>query len=323
MSGIGNLSVTKYNIWVVRRKNKTKTGTKGKTKYAQSVFPGVVSPIREVPENIIRPDYVPGRISMPVATLPIEEKVKRMRLSGIAVREVMLEVAKHIAPGVTTDELDAIVHEETIKRGAYPSTLGYSDPGYPKSCCTSVNEVICHGIPDSRKLQDGDILNIDITVFLNGVHGDHNETFFVGEVDEASKHLTKITKEAMWAGISQVAPGVNTREIGRAIQKHADAHGYASVKDYTGHGIGQVFHDKPTILHYDTPYNDTIMTPGMTFTVEPMLSAGEWKSNIWDDGWTVVTKDFSRSAQFEHTVLVTDTGVEVLTLLPDEPREFR
>lgn len=245
-----------------------------------------------------------------------------MRVSGIAAREVMLEVAKHIEVGVTTDELDAIVHEETIKRGAYPSPLMYGDPPFPKSVCTSVNEIICHGIPDSRKLQDGDIVNLDITVYLNGVHGDHNETFFVGNVDEESQKLTRVTKEAMWLGISQVKPGENTRAIGRVIDEHAKTNGYSSVRDYTGHGIGEIFHTSPTILHYDTPHNNTIMTPGMTFTIEPMLSMGDWRSDLWDDDWTVVTKDLSRSAQFEHTVLVTDTGVEVLTLLPDEPREF-
>lgn len=245
-----------------------------------------------------------------------------MRASGIAAREVMLEVAKHIAVGVTTDELDEIVHEETIKRGAYPSPLLYGDPGFPKSVCTSINEVICHGIPDSRKLQDGDVLNIDITVYLNGVHGDHNQTFFVGDVDEESRKLVRVTKEAMWLGISQVAPGQSTRAIGKVIEQHAKAHGYETVRDYTGHGINEDFHTAPTILHYDTVHNNTIMTPGLTFTIEPMLTIGDWKSNLWDDNWTVVTKDFSRSAQFEHTVLVTDTGVDVLTLLPDEPREF-
>lgn len=270
----------------------------------------------------MRPPYVPGNISIPRTPLILEEKVKRMRESGRCAREVMLEVAKHIEPGITTDELDEIVHNETIKRGAYPSPLLYGDPPFPKSVCTSINEVICHGIPDSRKLQDGDLLNIDITVYLNGVHGDHNQTFFVGNVDDESKRLTQVTKEAMWHGISQVKPGNNTREIGKAIQVHAEANGFSSVRDYTGHGIGEEFHCAPTILHYDTPHNNTIMTPGMTFTIEPMLSAGDWRSFIWDDQWTVVTKDYSRSAQFEHTVLVTETGVEVLTLLPDEPREF-
>ena len=290
--------------------------------YTQSVFPGVVSPLRDVPRNIDRPPYVPGTISLPRSPFPIDEKVRRMKETGIAAREVMLEVAKHIKVGVTTDELDEIVHEETIKRGAYPSPLQYGDPPFPKSVCTSINEIICHGIPDSRKLQDGDIINIDITVYKNGVHGDHNQTFFVGDVDDESKKLVRVTKEAMWLGINEVKPGANTRAIGKVIEKHAKANGFESVRDYTGHGIGELFHTTPTILHYDTAHNNTIMTPGMTFTIEPMLTVGSWESDLWDDEWTVITKDRSRSAQFEHTVLVTETGVEVLTLLPDEPREF-
>jgi len=308
---------------MVRRKKQLKDrASSNRGVFSQSVFPGVVSPLREVPANIARPPYVPGTMSLPRTPLPLDEKVKRMRETGIAAREVMLEVAKHIEVGITTDELDAIVHEETIKRGGYPSPLQYGSPPFPKSVCTSINEIICHGIPDSRKLQDGDILNIDITVYKNGVHGDHNQTFFVGNVDEESQNLVKVTKEAMWRGIAEVKPGASTRAIGKAIEEHAKTNGYSSVRDYTGHGIGEIFHDKPTILHYDTPHNDTIMTPGMTFTIEPMLTIGDWQSDLWDDDWTVVTKDFSRSAQFEHTVLVTDTGVDVLTLLPSEPREF-
>ena len=305
---------------MVRRKAQLKNRISKKSSFAQSVLPGVVSPLREVPPSIARPPYVPGVIALPRNPLPLDEKIARMRVAGICAREVMLEVGKHVKPGVTTEELDIIVHQATIDRGAYPSPLQYH--GFPKSVCTSVNEVICHGIPDSRKLVEGDLCNIDITVYLNGVHGDHNETFFVGDVDEKSRDLVRVTKEAMWLGIAQVKPGETTRAIGRVIQEHAEKHGYSSVRDYTGHGIGEVFHDKPTILHYDTPYNNAVMEPGMTFTIEPMLSMGDWQSNLWDDDWTVVTKDFSRSAQFEHTILVTDTGVEVLTLLPEEPREF-
>lgn len=305
---------------MVRRKSSMKSRTFTKKKYQQSVFPGIVSPIREVPAAIARPPYVPNSIQLPKAPLDVEEKVKRMRLAGKAVREVMLEVAKHIEPGIPTEELDRIAHEETIKRGAYPSTLQYH--GFPKSLCSSVNEIICHGIPDSRKLVEGDICNIDITVYLDGVHGDHNETFFVGQVDQESKTLVRAAKEAMWAGITEIKPGQSTRAIGKAIQQTAESYGFSSVRDYTGHGIGEEFHTSPTILHYDTVHNNTIMQPGMTFTVEPMLTIGDYKSNIWDDDWTVITKDFSRSAQFEHTCLVSDTGVEILTLLDGEPREF-
>jgi methionyl aminopeptidase len=280
----------------------------------------VISPLREVPSSIARPSYVPGQIALPKQPIPLEEKIKRMREAGICAREVMLEAAKHVKPGVSTDEIDEVVHQATIERGAYPSPLQYN--GFPKSVCTSVNEVICHGIPDSRKLVEGDICNIDVTVFLNGVHGDHNATYAVGEIDDASQKLIRVAKECMWLGIAQVKPGDTTRGIGRAIEQHAKKNGFSSVQDYTGHGIGEIFHDKPTILHYDTAYNNDIMTPGMTFTIEPMLAAGDWRSNMWDDDWTVVTRDFSRSAQFEHTILVTETGVDVLTLLPDEPREF-
>ncbi|MFN8015920.1 MAG: type I methionyl aminopeptidase [Acidimicrobiia bacterium] len=301
---------------MTRRKNFAKS------KYKTSVMPGIVSPTRVVPSNIPLPPYVPGNITLPKPPLELDEKIKRMRQAGIAAREVMLEVKKFIKPGITTDQIDELVHNETIKRGAYPSPLLYGKPPFPKSVCTSVNEVICHGIPDSRKLVDGDICNVDITVYLNGVHGDHNETFLVGNVDEESKRLVDVTKQALWLGISQVKPGEITRGIGRVIEEFAKENGYSSVRDYTGHGIGEQFHCAPTILHYDTSQNDAIMMPGMTFTIEPMLTIGDWRSKIWDDSWTVVTKDNSRSAQFEHTCLVTETGVEVLTLLPEEPRLF-
>lgn len=308
---------------MVRRKAQTRVRASRdarRSAFQQSVFPGVISPLREVPTSIARPAYVPGSITLPRVQLPQEERIARMRAAGICAREVMLTVAQAVKPGITTDSLDAIVHQATIDRGAYPSPLQYR--GFPKSVCTSVNEVICHGIPDSRILMEGDLVNIDITVYLNGFHGDHNATYFVGEVSQESKDLVRVTKECMWLGIAEVKPGGSTREIGRAIQKHADAHGYSSVRDYTGHGIGEEFHTSPTILHYDTPHNNDTMIPGMTFTIEPMITMGDWRSNIWDDEWTVVTRDFSRTAQFEHTLLVTDTGVDVLTLLPDEPREF-
>lgn len=293
---------------------------KQKSKYAKSVYPGIVSPLREVPKNIARPFYVPGASQLPRPAIPMQEKITRMRAAGICAREVMLEAQKAIAVGVTTDELDEVVHQATIDRGAYPSPLQYHN--FPKSVCTSVNEIICHGIPDSRKLENGDIVNLDVTVFLNGVHGDHNATFEVGEVDQESKDLIRVTHEALWKGIEQVVPGGHTREIGKAVEQHGKAHGYGVVEDYTGHGINEIFHTSPTILHYDSPECDVIMTPGMTFTIEPMFCLGDWKSIIWDDKWTVQARDFSRSAQFEHTLLVTETGVEVLTLLPGEERHF-
>ncbi len=291
-----------------------------KNKFSPSVSMGVVSPLREVPKNIVRPFYVPGASQLPRQPIPTQEKITRMRAAGICAREVMLEASKAIAVGVTTDEIDAAVHKATIDRGAYPSPLQYHD--FPKSVCTSVNEIICHGIPDSRKLEDGDIVNLDITVFLNGFHGDHNYTFEVGNVDQASKDLIRVTQEALWLGIEQVVPGGHTKEIGKAIEAHGKKNGYGVVEDYTGHGINEIFHTHPTILHYETDEYDVIMEPGMTFTIEPMFCIGDWKSVIWNDNWTVQAKDFSRSAQFEHTLLVTETGVEVLTLLPDEERLF-
>lgn len=306
---------------MVRKKNSTISFGK-KQKYTQSVYPGIVGPLREVPKNIARPPYAPGASQIPRQPLPNQEKITRMRAAGICAREVMLEAAKIIAPGITTDDIDLAVHQASIDRGAYPSPLLYGNPPFPKSVCTSVNEIICHGIPDSRKLQDGDIVNVDVTVYLNGVHGDHNCTFEVGQVAKEYKDLIRVTKEAMWRGIAQVRPGASTQEIGRAIEAHGKAHGYGVVEDYTGHGINEIFHTKPTILHYDTPDYAVIMETGMTFTIEPMFCIGNWRSNIWDDDWTVQAKDYSWSAQFEHTVLVTETGVEVLTLLPNEEREF-
>ncbi|MBP9115409.1 MAG: type I methionyl aminopeptidase [Acidimicrobiia bacterium] len=302
-----------------RKKSHPLTFTK-KSKYAQSVFPGVVSSLREVPKNIPRPYYVPGASQLPRSPIPAQEKINRMKTAGICAREVMLEAQKAIGVGVTTDEIDAAVHKATVERGAYPSPLQYHN--FPKSVCTSVNEIICHGIPDSRKLQDGDIVNLDVTVFLNGVHGDHNYTFEVGKVDQVSKDLIRVTNEALWLGISKVHPGGHTREIGKVIEQYGKDNGYGVVEDYTGHGIGEEFHTTPTILHYDSEQCDVIMTPGMTFTIEPMFCIGKWQSVIWKDNWTVQAKDFSRSAQFEHTLLVTESGVEVLTLLPDEERLF-
>ncbi len=269
---------------MVRKKSHPLTFAK-KSKYTQSVFPGVVGPLREVPKNIVRPYYVPGASQLPRQAIPMQEKITRMRAAGICAREVMLEAKKAIAVGVTTDEIDAVVHQATIDRGAYPSPLQYHE--FPKSVCTSVNEIICHGIPDSRKLQDGDIVNVDITVFLNGVNGDHNVTFEVGNVEQESKDLMRVTHEALWKGIAQVHPGGYTREIGKAIEAHGLAHGYGVVEDYTGHGIDEIFHNNAiTILHYDSPQCNIMLEPGMTFTIEPMFCIGKWQSTIWNDNWT-------------------------------------
>jgi methionyl aminopeptidase len=225
--------------------------------------------------------------------------------------EILRLAGELVRPGVTTDEIDARTHELYIERGAYPSPLNYH--GYPKSLCTSVNEVICHGIPDSRALEDGDIVNLDVTAFIGGVHGDTNATFFVGDVDPASRELVRVTEECMWHGIEAVQPGRPISDIGRAIEQHAKAHHYGVVRAFIGHGIGEQFHTDIQVLHYYDSRASTVMRPGMTFTIEPMISMGSWQHRMWDDGWTAVTADGKRTAQFEHTVLVTDDGVEVLT----------
>jgi len=216
-----------------------------------------------------------------------------------------------VRPGVTTEQIDQMVHEETIKRNAYPSPLNYHD--FPKSCCTSVNEVICHGIPDMRALEDGDIVNIDITVFKDGFHGDLNETFLVGNVAPAYKKLIRTTYESLQHAINAVKPGVACRDFGTLISKHVNAQGYQVVKTYCGHGIGDLFHCAPNIPHYARNKAVGVCQPGMVFTIEPMINMGDWEDITWPDDWTSVTKDGKRSAQFEHTLLVTETGVEVLT----------
>ncbi|HZG97862.1 MAG TPA: type I methionyl aminopeptidase [Nocardioidaceae bacterium] len=240
------------------------------------------------------------------------ETIERMRVAGRVAAQALQAVGAAIAPGVTTDELDRVGHEFLLAAGAYPSTLGYRS--YPKSLCTSVNEVICHGIPDSRPLQDGDIVNIDITGYLNGVHGDTNATFLVGNVDEESRLLVERTREATLRGIRAAKPGRAVNVIGRVIETYARRFGYGVVRDFTGHGIGTAFHSGLVVPHYDDPRFDTVIEAGMTFTVEPMLTLGTYQWDLWDDGWTVTTQDKSRCAQFEHTILVTDRGPEILTL---------
>jgi methionyl aminopeptidase len=226
-------------------------------------------------------------------------------------REVLDIAIASAKVGVTTDEIDKIVHEATIERNAYPSPLNYR--GFPKSCCTSVNEVICHGIPDSRPLQDGDILNIDITVYYNGFHGDVNETICIGNVDEKGRELVNVTREALEKAISIVKPGTFYRDVGNVISKHVNQHGFSVVRSYCGHGIGQLFHTNPNVPHYGKNKAVGIMKPGHTFTIEPMINEGSWQDILWPDDWTAVTKDGKRSAQFEHTLLVTENGCEVLT----------
>ncbi|MGI5168589.1 type I methionyl aminopeptidase [Spirillospora sp. CA-253888] len=275
--------------------------------------PGRVSPLRKVPAHIPRPEYVGKkrpRTGEPDVKTP--EIIERMRVAGRIAAQALEEVGKHVRPGVTTDELDVIGHEFLLDHGAYPSTLGYR--GYPKSLCTSINEVICHGIPDDTVVRDGDIINIDITAFVDGVHGDTDATFLAGDVDEESRLLVERTHEAMMRGIRAVAPGRALNVVGRVIQSYAKRFGYGVVRDFTGHGIGTTFHSGLVVPHYDDPAATTVMEPGMTFTIEPMLTLGTHDYDMWDDGWTVVTKDRKRTAQFEHTILVTDGGHEILTL---------
>jgi methionyl aminopeptidase len=220
-------------------------------------------------------------------------------------------VGSHVAPGVTTDELDRIGHEFLCDNGAYPSTLGYK--AFPKSLCSSVNEVVCHGIPDSTVVQDGDIVNIDITAFIGGVHGDTNATFLAGEVSEEVQLLVERTHAALTRAIKAVKPGREINVIGRVIESYAKRFGYGVVREFTGHGIGTSFHSGLVIPHFDDPYYNTVIETGMTFTIEPMLNLGTHEWDMWEDGWTVVTKDRRTSAQFEHTLLVTETGAEILT----------
>ncbi|GAB3787345.1 type I methionyl aminopeptidase [Nocardioides ungokensis] len=267
-----------------------------------------------MPAEIPRPEYVdkPAPERFTGSEVKDAETIERMRAACRLAAQARELVGSHVVPGVTTDELDRIGHEFLCDHGAYPSTLGYR--GFPKSLCSSVNEVICHGIPDSRRVEDGDIVNIDITAFLDGVHGDTNATFLAGDVDEETRLLVERTREALDRGIKAVKPGRRISVIGRVIESYARRFGYGVVREFTGHGIGTAFHSGLIVPHYDTPEYDDLIEVGMTFTIEPMLNLGTHEWEMWDDGWTVVTRDGRRSAQFEHTLLVTPTGAEVLTL---------
>ena len=267
-----------------------------------------------MPASIPRPHYVgrPAPDRYTGSDVQTSETIEAMRESSMIACQAMHEAAKAIAPGVTTDALDAIAHEFMADHGAYPSSLGYR--GFPKSCCTSVNEVICHGIPDARPLEDGDLVKIDVTAFKNGVHGDNCATFYCGDVPEESRLLAERTREAMNRGIRAVKPGRPLSVIGRVIESYAKRFDYGVVREYTGHGVHSSFHSGLVILHYDEPALTTPIQTGMTFTIEPMLTLGAATTQQWEDGWTVVTTDHSRVAQFEQTLVVTDTGAEVLTV---------
>ena len=268
-----------------------------------------------MPASIPRPEYVDRPAPAPYDGPEVKdaETIERMRAAGRLAARALREVGGHVAPGVTTDELDRVGHEFLCDHGAYPSTLGYR--GFPKSLCTSVNEVICHGIPDSRVVGDGDIVNVDITAYLDGVHGDTNATYLAGDVDEEVRLLVERTEEALRRAIKAVKPGRDVNVIGRVIESYAKRFGYGVVREFTGHGIGTAFHSGLIVPHYDAaPLYDISIQPGMTFTIEPMLNLGTPDYDMWDDGWTVVTRDLRPSAQFEHTLLVTATGAEILTL---------
>ncbi|KAL0923708.1 hypothetical protein M5K25_007775 [Dendrobium thyrsiflorum] len=291
--------------------------------------PYPISKHRVVPAAIEKPDWAvdgtpkiePSSDLQSRVEIKTPDQIERMRETCRIAREVLDAAARFIRPGVTTDEIDEVVHEATIAAGGYPSPLNYHF--FPKSCCTSVNEVICHGIPDARRLEDGDIVNVDVTVYYKGVHGDLNETYFVGNVDEESQRLVRCTYECLEKAISIVKPGVRFREVGEVINRHASMSGFSVVKSYCGHGIGELFHCAPNIPHYARNKAVGLMKNGQIFTIEPMINAGIWRDRLWPDGWTAVTSDGKRSAQFEHTLLVTETGVEVLTgRLQSSPHVF-
>ncbi|MEA5366378.1 type I methionyl aminopeptidase [Amycolatopsis sp., V23-08] len=278
------------------------------------LVPGVQTPRRDVPSSIARPEYVdkpaPKRDTGNGVRTP--EVIEAMRVASRIAAQALEEGGKAVKPGATTDDIDKVVHEFLLDHHAYPSTLGYR--GFPKSCCTSLNEVICHGIPDSTVLEDGDICNIDVTAFIGGVHGDTNATFLAGDVSEEVRLLVERTREATLRSIKAVRPGRRLNVIGRVIEAYAKRFGYGVVRDFTGHGVGPSFHTAPTVLHYEEPSVETVIEEGMTFTIEPMITLGTIDYDIWPDDWTVTTKDKKWTAQFEHTLVVTADGAEILTL---------
>lgn len=280
--------------------------------------PGTPTPIRTVPNHIERPEYVwrdtvQEAMGEPFVQTP--EVIEKMREASKIAANALAEAGKAVTPGVTTDEIDRVAHEYMCDHGAYPSTLGYRD--FPKSCCVSLNEIVCHGIPDSTVIEDGDIVNIDVTAYKNGVHGDTNATFLAGNVSEEHRLLVERTKEATMRGIRAAKPGREINVIGRVIEVYAKRFGYNVVRDFTGHGIGTTFHNGLVVMHYDAPEYTDILEPGMTLTVEPMINLGALPYDIWDDGWTVANRDGKFTAQFEHTIVITEDGNEILTL-PDE-----
>lgn len=279
------------------------------------LIPGKISKRLEVPASLTKPHYVgrPAPEKFTGSNIKTPDQIEKIRAAGKLAAQAIELAGSQAKPGITTDDLDKIVHTFLIQNGAYPSTLGYR--GYPKSCCTSINEVICHGIPDDTELREGDIINIDVTAYLDGFHGDSNQTFLVGLVPEEIALLVERTREALQRGMAAAVPGREVNIIGRTIETYAKRFNYGVVRDFTGHGIGEAFHSGLVIPHYDSaPLYSDICEVGMTFTIEPMLTLGTHQWEIWPDGWTVVTKDKSISAQFEHTLAVTENGVDILTL---------
>jgi methionyl aminopeptidase len=277
------------------------------------LIPGKIAALQAVPAEIVRPEYVGKPTPRPHVggdrydTQTIARIRKASKIAAQAL-EVVLSSAK---AGMSTDDLDLIGHEFLVKQGAYPSTLGYRE--FPKSLCTSVNEVICHGIPDDTVLEEGDIVNVDISAFFDGVHGDTNGTVAIGNTSQEILDLIERTREAMHRGIKAAMPGREVNIIGRAIETYAKRFGYGVVREFTGHGVGTSFHTGLIIPHYDDPNYRTVIEPGMVFTVEPMITLGSHEWEMWDDGWTVTTADKSITAQFEHTILITEDGPEILT----------
>lgn len=287
------------------------------------VRPGRIGAPRVVPADIERPPYLAtGGVPQTRRLEPVRtpDAVARLRRAGHAARRVLDTVVAAVAPGVTTDHLDAVAHHAYLDEGGYPSTLGYRS--FPKSLCTSVHEVVAHGIPDDRPLRPGEIVNCDVTIYLDGMHGDCSRTVVVGDpdgADPATVELVAVTAAALARGVAAVRPGALLRDVGRAIQDHAEAAGAGIVRHLVGHGIGEQFHGDPNVHHYDEPSNRIRLRPGMAFTIEPMLTVGLPEVVLWDDGWTIATIDGLPSAQFEHTVLVTEDGVEVMTALDGDP----
>lgn len=283
----------------------------------EKLKPGKPTPVRKVPDHIERPEYVwkdtvQEAMGEPFVQTP--ETIEAMREASKIAANALKEAGAAVAPGVTTDEVDRVAHEYMCDHGAYPSTLGYL--GFTKSSCVSLNEIVCHGIPDSTVIQDGDIVNIDVTAYKNGVHGDTNATFLAGDVSEEHRLLVERTKESMMRGIKAAKPGREVNVIGRVIESYANRFGYNVVRDFTGHGVGPTFHNGLIVLHYDSTAYRNVLEPGMTLTIEPMLNLGSLEYDIWSDDWTVQNRDGKFTAQFEHTIVITEDGNEILTL-PD------